>query len=118
MLIARPVGDIFALDLPGQYIVVVDSPQLILDMLEKKSAIYSDRARAVFGGEVVGWENAVILQHYSDRFREYRKFMAQFMGNKAQVARFNPVTTAATRKFVRNVYDDPDPDHLQEYIRQ
>ncbi len=38
-------GDIFSLRVPGKTIIVLCSEQAASDLLEKRSAIYSDRAR-------------------------------------------------------------------------
>ena len=38
-------GDVFSLHVPGKTIVVLGSEQAAVDLLEKRSAIYSNRAR-------------------------------------------------------------------------
>ena len=89
---------------------------MALEMLDKKSANYSDRARAIFGGEMVGWENTLVLVRYGERFREYRRFMHQFIGGRTQVARYTSIMEKATHNFLRHVASDPD--RVQTHIRQ
>ncbi|KAF8810262.1 cytochrome P450 [Phlegmacium glaucopus] len=78
-------GDIVSISALGQHIVILNSARVALEMLDKKSAIYSDRPVLQMGGELVGWNNSLGLLPYGDRFRNYRKFFHQLMGNRTAV---------------------------------
>lgn len=71
-LTRNPVGDIISVKILGQPIVIIQSSQIAVDMLEKRSVTYSDRPRLTMGGELVGWKNTLALTPYGPRFREYR----------------------------------------------
>ncbi len=109
-------GDIVYVSLFGQPMIILNSPKVATEMLDKKSAIYSDRPRLVFGGEMVGWDQTLALTRYGDRFREYRRFMHQLIGGRNQVKRFHSLSETETRRFLRRVLEKPD--HVQDHIRQ
>ncbi len=85
--------------------IILNSPRLAFEMLDKKSSIYSDRPTLEFGGEMVGWAQTLVLSPYGERFREYRRFMHQFIGGRTQVKRFNPLSEQETRKFLRRLLE-------------
>ena len=62
-----------------------------------------------------GWGDAVASQMYTDRLRVYRKNIAQLIGSKTAVARFNSVQDLETRRFLLRVLDKPED--LVQHIR-
>lgn len=108
-------GDIIYLNLVGQPMIILNSPRLAFEMLDKKSSIYSDRPRIEFGGEMVGWVQTLVLSPYGDRFREYRRFMHQLIGGRTQVKRFHPLSEQETQKFLKRLLEKPD--EVQNHIR-
>ena len=96
--------------------IILNSPKLAIEMLDKKSSIYSDRPKIVFGGEMVGWKNTLVLLPYGDRFREYRRFMHQLIGGRTQMQRFHPLGELETRRFLQRVLKRPE--EVQAHIRQ
>ena len=95
--------------------IILNSPELAIQMLDKKSAIYSDRPKMTFGGEMVGWNQTLVLSPYGDRFREYSRFMHQLIGSQKQVQRFHPLSEQETRKFLRRLLKTPND--VQSHIR-
>lgn len=85
------LGDITSVTIFGLSVIILNSVDLALDMLDKKSAIYSDRPVFQMGGELVGWKNTLVLVPYSDRFRNYRKLFHQLIGTRSSMSRFLPV---------------------------
>ncbi|THG94402.1 hypothetical protein EW145_g8146, partial [Phellinidium pouzarii] len=108
-------GPISYLNVFGQKLVIVSDVRIAVELLEKRSAIHSDRPTMPFGGEMCGWENALSSQHYSDRFRVYRKNISQVMGTKAAVSRFYPHQDVEVRRFIFRILEDPEK--LQQHIR-
>ena len=98
--------------------IILNSPELAIQMLEKKSSVYSDRPKMVFGGEMVGWNQTLVLTPYGDRFREYRRFMHQLIGGRTQVKRFHSLSEMETHKFLKRVLGSPDQvqDHIRQYV--
>ncbi|KAJ7642934.1 cytochrome P450 [Mycena rosella] len=47
------------------------SPQAVTELLERRSAIYSDRPSLIFGGELVGYKDTPPMIRYGERHREH-----------------------------------------------
>lgn len=109
-------GDICSVTVFGQPLVVINSAQVAVDMLDKKSAIYSDRPTLQMAGELVGWKDSLVLLPYGDRFRRYRRLFHKLIGSVAAMKQFYPIEEAETRRFLRRVLDDPD--NLSTHIRK
>lgn len=109
-------GDIVSLTLFGQSMIILNSPKLAIELLDKKSPTYSDRPQINFGGEMVGWKNSLALLPYGERFREYRRFFHRLIGSKTQVQKFHSLIELETRKFLRNVLQSSDS--VEDHIRQ
>ncbi|KAH7130812.1 putative cytochrome P450 [Dendryphion nanum] len=83
---ANKYGGIYSLKLgPGIAIVLTD-PRLIKQLIDKKGSIYSDRPKSYVGNELITGGNHVLLMHYSDRWRRFRKLM-QHQFNEGRVER-------------------------------
>ncbi|KAI0723015.1 cytochrome P450 [Earliella scabrosa] len=93
-------GDIFSFSLLGQRFVIVTSPKIALDMLEKKSAIYSSRAPIPVAGDVIGWNGAMIMQPSGHRMRETRKLLGSVMASTKRVERFHDLVEQETKEFL------------------
>ena len=63
----------------GQPMMIVNSAN-ILDEFDKASSIYSDRPILHMGGELVGFDDALVLLPYGPRFRSYRRHFSRYMG--------------------------------------
>jgi cytochrome P450 len=103
----RTYGDISSVTVLGQPLVILNSAKTAVDMLEKKSSKYSDRPVLPMGGELVGWKNTLVLVPYGDRFKEYRKYFHQLIGNRQSMVQFHPVEERETHIFLQNVLDKP-----------
>ncbi|KLO12343.1 cytochrome P450 [Schizopora paradoxa] len=108
-------GPLSSITVFGQHIVIINDAQIAFDLFEKRSAIYSDRPTLVFGGEMCGWENTLAMQHYSPRFRAYRKNIYQLMGSKNAINKFNPLIEEETRRTLIRIVEDPQ--QLMGHIR-
>ncbi|KUI57327.1 O-methylsterigmatocystin oxidoreductase [Cytospora mali] len=100
-------GPISSVTVFGTTIVVLHSPELAVELLDKRSAIYSSRPRLVFGGEMCGWEYLVATQFYDDRLRTYRRLMHNTIGSKASAARFNALQEVEVHRFLLRLLEQP-----------
>ncbi|KAF9008812.1 cytochrome P450 [Cyathus striatus] len=112
----RKWGDICSVTILGRPIIILNSATAAFDMLDKKSALYSDRPTLQMGGELVGWKNTLVLLPYGDRFRRYRRLLHKLIGSQAMMKQFYPVIEQETRKFLRRLV--PLPDDLVSNIRK
>ncbi|KAJ3552901.1 hypothetical protein NM688_g3906 [Phlebia brevispora] len=109
-------GDIVSISTFGQRVVILNSAQAAIDLLEKRGAKYAGRPYLVGAGEMIGWDQTVVLCQYNDMFRGMRRLLRQFMGGKTQMAKFHSLEQQETRRFLRRVLSDPD--NLPEHIRK
>ena len=100
----------------GQPYVILNSAKHAVDMLEKKSSIYSSRPVIPVGGELVGWNRTLALLPYGNTFREYRRMIFQLIGSRKNMERFAPLIDSKTRDFVTEVYREPED--LLKHIRK
>ncbi len=106
------------LKLLGQPMLIINSLAHATELLEKRSALYSDRPHFTMAGEIVGWDQILVLLRYGSQFREYRRLMARALGSRKTVETFAPVIEAQSAQLlVRLLRDARDiPGHLREYV--
>jgi hypothetical protein len=63
----------------GRSMIIINSAA-IMDELDKRGALYSDRPVLQMGGELVGYNNTLVLLRYGPRFRTFRKHFSSIIG--------------------------------------
>ena len=116
MLIELRVGELLYLNVLGQQMIILNSSKAAFDLLDKRSATYSDRPVVPMCGEMIGWNKSLALTQYGPRFREFRKYMNKLFGTRAIVEKFAPLQEKETAKFVARVM--ADPGSLVQQIRK
>ncbi|EPT02822.1 hypothetical protein FOMPIDRAFT_54955 [Fomitopsis schrenkii] len=100
-------GPIMSVSILGQRMVIINSAQVAVELLDRKSSIYSDRPHMVMIGEMVGWTRIVSLHNYGPRFRETRRLLSQMLGSREKVAHLAPLLEAEEHRFLLRVMRDP-----------
>lgn len=120
-----PPGDVISFTVMGQRTVIVSSLDAAIDLLEKKSAIYSDRPTLPMAGELLKWSQQLVFSHYGDHFRNMRKLLHRYLGGRGQLEKLAPyhdlIESEARRLLARILSHSGDfqhPGHLTEYIRK
>ncbi|TFY76167.1 hypothetical protein EWM64_g7846 [Hericium alpestre] len=113
---ADEYGNIIHLNLLGQPMIILNSLDTAMEMLDKKSSIYSDRPVLMMGSKIVGWENTLALTPYGDRFREYRRMLHRLIGSRTSMDEFHPIEELETHRFLRRILQKPDDvsDHIRK----
>lgn len=101
------LGEVAYINVLGQDMIILNSSKAAVELLDKRSAIYSDRPVLMMGGEIVGWKRTLALTQYGPRFREFRKFVGRWIGSRASMEKFMPLQEKETAKFVARVMSDP-----------
>ncbi|KAI9001294.1 cytochrome P450 [Trametes punicea] len=109
-------GDIVSVTFIGQPYVILNSAKHAVELLEKKSSIYSSRPIIPVGGELVGWNRTLALLPYGNTFREYRRLIFQLIGSRKHMERFVPLVEAKTRDFITEIFEEPH--ELLKHIRK
>ncbi|KAH0828099.1 hypothetical protein J3R83DRAFT_3758 [Lanmaoa asiatica] len=92
----------------GTRYVVLNFLKATKDLLEKKSAIMSNRPHFTMGGGLVGWGASIIFLQYDDTYRKHRKFFHRQIGTKISLKAFYPAEEAEVKNFLCNVLRNPD----------
>ncbi|KAF8154968.1 OrdA protein [Crassisporium funariophilum] len=112
----RKWGGILSVKLLGRPMIIVNSAA-IMDELDKKGAIYSDRPVLEMGGELVGYAQTLVLIPYGARFRTYRKHFSRYIGSGKPVQEIYPLVESETRRFLKRTlanHEDLMP-HLRKF---
>ena len=99
----------------GRAMIIVNSAA-IMDELDKQGALYSDRPVLQMGGELVGYNNTLVLLRYGPRLRTFRKHFSSIIGPVPLEDRKNTITLQS-RRFLKRVLARPDDvlPHLRKY---
>ncbi|KAG2064540.1 cytochrome P450 [Suillus decipiens] len=111
----RKYGDISHINVMGLHIFVLNSVRTAVEMLDKKSSIYSDRPIVPMSGELMGYKQTLPYLRYGERFRLFRKLCHRVFGNRATLLVYHPIEEMEARRFLRRVL--AKPDRLQAHIR-
>ncbi|KAI0753652.1 cytochrome P450 [Fomes fomentarius] len=110
-------GDLMSIVLLGQPMVIINSYKHAYALLEKRSAVYSDRPHMIMAGDIVGWDQILVLQRYGHQFRDYRRLMARVLGSRKSVEEFMPVIEEQTSLLLLRLLKEPTSD-LPTQIRK
>ncbi|KAJ7765339.1 cytochrome P450 [Mycena metata] len=107
-------SDIIHLDVLGTSIVVLNSYNAAIDLLDKRSAIYSDRPRLVMARELMGWDETLFFQPYGSQWRAGRRLLhEQFQFSAA--TRFHPQQITTAHRLLSRLLESPED--FREHIR-
>jgi len=109
-------GPISSVTVLGQTIIILHDSQATFDLMEKRSALYSDRPNMVFAMQMSGWGDLLVSLQPSDRLRAYRKYIHGAIGSKSQMARFSNLQITETRRFLFRVLQSPE--NLVQHIKR
>ena len=112
------LGNIVYISVAGQPLVILGSAEVANEMLDKKSAIYSDRPVMEMAGELSGFNNWTGFLAYGPRWKETRKYMHHAIGTRESLTEFGPLFESETRKFLKAVLRDPQnaQRHIRSYV--
>jgi len=95
--------------------VIVNSAK-VMDELDKRGAVYSDRPVLEMGGELVGYSSTLVLIPYGSRFRTYRKHFSRYFGSPKPIKELYPLIEHETRRFLKRVVTKPED--LLKHLRK
>jgi len=99
----------------GRQLIIISSAQ-IMEELDKKGAIYSDRPVLPMGGQLVGYDQTIVLLPYGSRWRTYRKYFARVVGPGKAVQSLHPLIDEEAKRFLKRVA--VTPDDLLKHLRK
>ncbi|EJD43161.1 cytochrome P450 [Auricularia subglabra TFB-10046 SS5] len=104
--LSKRYGPVLHLRALGRHIIVLDSLQAAVDLLERRGANYSDRSRMPLIGELMGYGWHVTLMRYGDFWRLHRRALHQHL-NEAALARLHITLEQTNARFLKALADTP-----------
>ncbi|KAJ7803147.1 cytochrome P450 [Mycena olivaceomarginata] len=100
----------------GSSLIVWNSPEATMDLLDRKGSIYGDKPSLVMAGELCGCESMVAFTRYGESSRRQRKLINQAFGIQV-IPSYHPLIEAETHSFIRSLVADPSNyiDHTRRY---
>ncbi|KAI0676609.1 CyP450 monooxygenase [Trametes maxima] len=111
--LCRKYGDLVYLNVLGQSILVLGSHQAAVDLLDKRSALYSDRPESPII-PLGGFDYVLSTFHYGPWWRRHRRMFHQFFNPNA-VHQFRPRQRAQLNRFLLHLVNSPGDfiDHIR-----
>ncbi|KAK7045302.1 cytochrome P450 [Favolaschia claudopus] len=106
---AKIYGDVMQLKVLGKSIIVLDSLQAAVGLLDKRGAIYSDRPPLPLY-ELLGWNYMLSFMRYGETFTRHRQVYQAFF-SRQQCAEFEPIQTEEAHRLVRNILSSETDDY-------
>lgn len=110
-------GPIASITVFGQPIVILHDHALTLELLEKRSSIYSERPQSFFATEMCGWAPWIGFQGNNSLMRSYRRDIHSVVGNKVALERVMPLEETEAKRFLIRAMREPDDweSHVKKY---
>ncbi|KAG8981355.1 cytochrome P450 1B1 [Tulasnella sp. JGI-2019a] len=105
---ARKYGPINYINVAGGPILIINTQEAALDLLEKRSAIYSDRPRFVMACELGGLDRLVGLMSDGLEHRRQRKLLAQALHPLVVARDYVPIHERFVHQLAKLLLNDSD----------
>ncbi|KAF9026341.1 cytochrome P450 [Hymenopellis radicata] len=99
-------GNVTSVNVLGTTLVILNDFASAQELLDKRSAIYSERPSFPMV-ELCGWGNAILLLPYGPLLRSHRKLVHKVMGS-SQMPQLYPIQEQETSKFVKRLMETPE----------
>ncbi|TFK27923.1 cytochrome P450 [Coprinopsis marcescibilis] len=100
-------GDMIYMEILNQPVLVLNSVRRIEDLLEKRSALYSDRPTAPMLRELMGWKNLFVCMDQGPRWRLHRKTFVQHFAASI-VHKYRPLHLDTIDRLIHRLSLSPD----------
>ncbi|THH08681.1 hypothetical protein EW146_g8915 [Bondarzewia mesenterica] len=111
----KKYGDIVYTSITGRPIIILNSLKVADDIIVERSVLNSDRPKSTFSGDLVGWNDTLVMLNYGEPFRQTRRYIHQLIGTKVNVCQFSHTREIETRRFLLHMLEKPG--ELQEGAR-
>ncbi|TFK41265.1 cytochrome P450 [Crucibulum laeve] len=111
----KTFGDIIYMDVFGTETIVLNSLQAAIELLEKRSANYTDRPDMIMANDLMEWGWDFAHMRHSEWWRRHRKTFHQYFQPRA-ITSFQPVQEAATFTLLNQFLDSPS--RFAAHVRQ
>lgn len=105
---ALTYGPIFSLKLGTQTVVVLSSPYMIRQLVDKQSAVYSNRPKSYVADNLVFHKDHLMFLNPDARWRRGRRLYHQHFNETLCETSHHHLQNAEATQFVRDLCDSPD----------
>ncbi|KAI1792750.1 cytochrome P450 [Ganoderma leucocontextum] len=106
MLIVPSSGDIIYFDVLRQPVITLNSLHHSVDLLDKKSANFSNRPDLVMA-KLLGLDQYFVFTPYGKKWRQHRRAFHQTLGPEA-IAQWQPTQLKSARRLLRRLLQSPE----------
>ncbi|KAF8960140.1 cytochrome P450 [Flammula alnicola] len=99
--------DVLYLNVAGTSIVILDSREAAVELMEKRSSLYSGRPKMRMLNDLMGWDFDFGFMNYGERWRQHRKLMHQAFNPSAADA-YKPLQLRAARHLLAKLPNTKD----------
>ncbi|EPQ52446.1 cytochrome P450 [Gloeophyllum trabeum ATCC 11539] len=111
----KKYGNMLYFHMPGRSIVVLNSAKAAHDLLDKKSSIYSHRPYFAMTHDVIGWDWALPIMDYGEKFKRHRRYLEEYFRKR----RLPNYYATQTREVHRTLFDMlEDPENYQIHFKR
>ncbi|KAH7907410.1 cytochrome P450 [Hygrophoropsis aurantiaca] len=107
-------GDMTGIVVLGQPIVIINSFQVALDLLDKRSLLYSDRPAFSLIQTWGGWDWMLTVMQYDEECKMQRRILAQHL-NQRSICEYQDCLHEASISFARRLLQKPEK--FQDHTR-
>ena len=102
------LGPIIYFRLFYKKIIVLNSGKVALDILEGRSAIYSDRPMNWMAGEIAGRKRSIFFMSFSDPYFKISRRLLQTGLNTRACKSYRPIQMQETQTLLQNLANSPE----------
>jgi len=103
----REYGPIYEIQLGRRKMVVLGHPEVAMELLDKRSAIYSSRPRQIMTSELVSRGLRMTFMQYGDLWRRERKLLHQLTAPKPS-STYEPIQDWESSTLIRDLIRNPN----------
>ncbi|KAF9469732.1 cytochrome P450 [Collybia nuda] len=112
---AKQYGSLIHIKDYSKHVIIINSFKDAVNLLEKRSNIYSDRPASIMI-KLMGWDFNVGLMPYGDEWRRRRKILQKYFKKDIAVV-YQPIQTQKIHDMLRNILETPE-DFISHYKTQ
>ncbi|KAF5347272.1 hypothetical protein D9756_009969 [Leucocoprinus leucothites] len=102
---SRIYGDVMLLRVFNRNMIILNTAEAAIDLMEKRSWNYSDRPEFPVL-EIMGWVPTLTFIGYGKRFQKHRRLLQQYF-SKQKVVQYQPIQLREARRLALNLLDNP-----------
>ncbi|KAJ3487101.1 hypothetical protein NLI96_g3767 [Meripilus lineatus] len=104
----KTYGEIIYARFFRRHAIMINSAEVAQDLMEKRSANYSDRPPFILQCDLMGWHSMPILMRYTPHYRKLRKWLHEAFMSKATLKTYIPIQRRETYVLLAGLMNTPE----------